>query len=227
MFHTARWDYGYTGGAPENPELTGLEGKRVAIVGTGATSIQVVPALASYAGRLYVFQRTPSSVDVRDNRDTDPAWFKNNVAKNADWQRERNLNFTNHVENGKPKPTQNLVDDAWTHIGSYSGLLGTPKQVTMDNAAEHVAELHDIDAPRQMRLRRRIDEIVKDPGTAKGLKSWYPSWCKRACFHDEYLQVFNSPNVTLIDTAGKGLDRVTEKGIEVAGTEFEVDVIVW
>lgn len=110
---------------------------------------------------------------------------------------------------------------------SYSGLIGTPKHVTMENVAAHICELHELDAPRQMRLHRRVDEIVRDPVTANSLMSWYPSWCKRPCFHDQYLQTFNCPNVSLVDTEGKGPDRVTEKGIEFAGKEHQVDVIIW
>ena len=227
MFHTARWDYQYTGGTPEKPELTGLEGKKVALVGTGATAVQAVPEVAKYAGQLHVFQRTPSSVDVRENRDIDPAWFEKNVATKKGWQRERNLNFTAHVENWNPKPAQNLVNDSWTNMASYSALIGTPKEVTMENLAEHIGEVHALDLPRQRRLHRRIDELVQNPEAANALKPWYNGWCKRPCFHDEYLPAFNSPNVTLVDTAGKGLDRITEKGIEIAGQEYEFDVIIW
>jgi cation diffusion facilitator CzcD-associated flavoprotein CzcO len=72
IFHTARWDYKVTGGTPEEPTLTGLEGKRVGIIGTGATAIQAVPKLAKYAKELYVFQRTPSAVSWRGQRPTDP-----------------------------------------------------------------------------------------------------------------------------------------------------------
>jgi cation diffusion facilitator CzcD-associated flavoprotein CzcO len=72
VFHTARWDYKVTGGTPQDATLTGLEGKRVGVLGTGATAIQVVPALAKYAKELYVFQRTPSGVSARGQRSTDP-----------------------------------------------------------------------------------------------------------------------------------------------------------
>jgi cation diffusion facilitator CzcD-associated flavoprotein CzcO len=72
IFHTARWNYKVTGGSPEDQTLTGLEGKRVGIIGTGATAIQVVPKLAKFAKELYVFQRTPSAVSWRGQRPTDP-----------------------------------------------------------------------------------------------------------------------------------------------------------
>ena len=114
MFHTARWDYTYTSGAPDSPALTGLQGKKVGLIGTGATAVQAVPEIARYADKLYVFQRTPSSVDVRDNFDTDPDWWKSNVATKKDWQRERNLNFLAFVNNAEPKPAVDMVNDYWT-----------------------------------------------------------------------------------------------------------------
>ena len=88
-FHTCRWDYDYTGGGPDGG-LTGLADKTVAIIGTGATAVQCVPALGEGAKQLYVFQRTPSSVDVRNNAETDPEWAKN---LKPGWQKERQKKF--------------------------------------------------------------------------------------------------------------------------------------
>ena len=227
MFHTARWDYDYSGGCPENESLTGLQGKKVGLVGTGATAVQAVPQIAKWAEQLYVFQRTPSSVDVRGNRDTDPAWYQNHVATKKGWQKERTLNFVSFTENNPDKPAVNLVNDEWTKMSSYSGLIGTAKPVTMETVAEHIATLHELDFPRQERVRQRAANIVEDPATASALQAWYPGWCKRPCFHDEYLQAFNSPNVTLVDTGGKGVDYLTQKGIEFAGHEYELDLIIW
>lgn len=139
MFHTSRWDYSYTGGSPEEPILTGLRGKRVGFIGTGATAVQSVPEMAKTAEQLYIFQRTPSSVDQRDNHDTDPAWFKNEVAAKEGWQRERNLNFVEFVENNDPKPKVNLVNDGWSRMGSYSGLIGTTKPVTVRKRPRRMA----------------------------------------------------------------------------------------
>ncbi|KAK4541879.1 hypothetical protein LTR36_007243 [Oleoguttula mirabilis] len=226
VFHTARWDYKYTGGSQERPELTGLEGKKVAFIGTGATAVQAVPHLARYAQDLYVFQRTPSSVDSRNNSETDPGTWKKSVAAKKGWQRERNLNFNAFMNNAEPKPSVNLVDDQWTRAQAFSALIGGPKEVTMHNVANHVGEMHALDYPRAERVRKRAEEVVKDPALAKSLQAWYPAWCKRPCFHDEYLQAFNAPNVHLIDTEGKGLDRITPHGVEFDGKEHQVDVII-
>jgi cation diffusion facilitator CzcD-associated flavoprotein CzcO len=221
MFHTARWDYEYTEGSPEDPTLTGLRGKKVAFIGTGPTAVQAVPHLAKYADQLTIWQRTPSAVDVRGNHETDPARFSSEVASKKGWYRERNLNFIGHLEGGTSKPERNMVDDEWTRMESYMALVGGPKQVTMENVEQHVGELYANDYQRQERLRERTKAIVKDQHTAGSLQAWYPGWCKRPCFHDEYLQAFNSPNVKLLDTEGKGFDRLTEKGIEFAGTEYD------
>lgn len=226
-FHTSRFDYEYTGGTPEHPELINLRDKRVAVIGTGATAVQCVPELAKYAKQLTVFQRTPSSVDERGNRDTDPATWKDNVATKKDWQRERQLNFQAFLNDVEPKPEVNLVDDQWSRALAYRALMGGPKPVTMENVAEHIAEMHALDYPRAERVRQRAAEIVKNEETAKSLQAWYPTWCKRPCFHDEYLQTFNLPSVRLVDTQGTSIDRITEKGIKFQDREYPFDLIVW
>lgn len=226
-FHTSRWDYDYTGGTPKQPDLKNLKDKKVAIIGTGATAVQCVPELAKYAKELYVFQRTPSSVDVRGNRDTDPEKWKSEIASKEGWQRERQLNFQAFLNNVEPKPEVNMVDDQWSKAPSYSALMGGNKPVSMETVAQHIGELHAMDYPRTERIRQRAAELVKDQTTAASLQAWYPTWCKRPCFHDEYLQAFNLPSVHLVDTQGKGIDRITEKGIEFQGKEYDFDLIVW
>ncbi|KAK5171144.1 uncharacterized protein LTR77_004288 [Saxophila tyrrhenica] len=207
MFHTARWDYDYTGGSPEQPDLTGLRGKKVALIGTGATAVQAVPELAKYAEELTVFQQERRI----------PAWVV---------QRQE-LNFATFLTDSDDKPAENLVDDGWTHFPSYSAVVGTPKEVTMENVGERIGTLHAQDYPRQERIRQRTKEIVKDQNTAEALQAWYPGWCKRPCFHDHYLQTFNLPNVKLLNTEGRSIDRVSESGIKFAGKTYDCDVIIW
>ncbi|KAI7006343.1 hypothetical protein KC355_g7798 [Hortaea werneckii] len=227
MFHTARWDYDYTGGSQEHPEMTRLADKRVAILGTGATAIQAVPQLAKFAKELYVFQRTPSMVDERGQRETDPKLWKEKIASKKGWQRERNENFCAFVSNQEPKPAEDLVNDGWTNCPSFSALVGGPQEVTMENVSQHVSELHAMDVLRTDRVRRRAEAIVEDPVTAKNLMAWYPSWCKRPCFHDDYLPSFNRPNVHLIDTDGQGISGITSHGLIAAnGEETVVDAII-
>jgi cation diffusion facilitator CzcD-associated flavoprotein CzcO len=220
-FHSSRWDYSYTGGSTEG-DLTGLSDKKVAVIGTGATGVQIVPRVAEWAEHLYVFQRTPSSIDRRDNRPTDPEWV---ASLEPGWQKRRMENFTN-VVSGVPED-EDLVDDGWTDIIgeiSRTRVKALADGVPMENLLD-ILEIADYKKMEQ--LRARIDSIVEDPVTAEALKPQYRYQCKRPCFHDEYLQAFNRPNVTLVDTDGKGVERITERGVVANGVEYEVDCIVY
>jgi cation diffusion facilitator CzcD-associated flavoprotein CzcO len=220
-FHTSRWDYGYTGG-DANGNLTGLRDKRVGLVGTGATAVQCVPHLGASAEHLYVFQRTPSSIGVRANRPTDPAWAR---SLEPGWQQRRIENFQILTAGGYQR--EDLVNDGWTDIVRkilHLMLSGGDPDVSPEAVAEAV-ELADF--MQMEEIRARVDAIVEDAETADALKPWYRQFCKRPCFHDEYLQTFNRPNVTLVDTRGKGVERVTEKGVVAAGTEYELDCLVF
>lgn len=226
-FHTSVWDYEYTGGSEADPRLTNLQNKRVGIIGTGATAIQVVPELAKWAKELYVFQRTPSAVDIRGQKETDPTWWKEQTAK-AGWQRERRLNFSKYTSDEYPRPEIDLVDDQWTKFPSYSALIGGPNAPRKpEEVPGYVAKLKQMDLVRQSRVRARVDEIVTDTETANSLKAWYPGWCKRPCFHDDYLQSFNQPNVTLVNTDGRGVDAFNETGLVCNGQEFPIDVLIF
>lgn len=228
IFHTARWDYAYCGGSPDDPTLSNLGDKKVAIIGTGATAIQVVPALARVASHLTVFQRTPSSVDERGQRPTDPVEWRTKIAARPGWQYERMHNYSAHLSNVPDKPAENLVDDGWTHFPSYSALVGGPAcaDLTVETIGAHIGTMHALDLPRQERIRARVDAIVEDRETAEKLKPWYAGWCKRPCFHDDYLPSFNRPNVSLVDTVGKGVDAFTNKGVVFDGKEYEADLVV-
>jgi len=220
-FHTSRWDYDYTGGTNEGG-LSKLGDKRVAIIGTGATAVQCVPHLGEAAKQLYVFQRTPSSIDVRANRPTDPEWA---AGLEAGWQKRRMQNFNNLVT-GVMEP-EDLVNDGWTDI--IGRLLVRMRQAkSLDMTPEGLArsvELADFEKMEQ--IRSRVDELIEDPGTADAMKPWYRQFCKRPCFHDEYLQTFNRPNVTLVDTHGRGVERITDRAVVAEGVEYEVDCLIY
>ncbi len=213
-FHTARWDYGYTGGSPTEP-MDHLADKVVGIIGTGATAIQVVPQLAKAAKEVYVFQRTPSPVGARNNGPIEPGWVK---AQPPGWQRERMVNFTECVTGGKPEV--NLVGDGATRY-----LWDDTQQAA--TTPEEQAELDRLDFEVMQAIRDRVEEIVEDPETAEKLKPWYGKHCKRITYHDEYLQSFNLPNVHLVDTEGLGVRRVTEAGPVVDGKEYPLDLLVY
>ncbi|MBF4512868.1 NAD(P)/FAD-dependent oxidoreductase [Plantibacter sp. VKM Ac-2885] len=221
-FHTSRWDYDYTGGSADGG-LTGLADKRVAVVGTGATGIQVIPHLGRDAQELVVFQRTPSTVDVRDNRPTDPDWA---ASLRPGWQRERMDNFI-AVLSGEPVE-ESLIDDGWTATAALQRKVvsGNVDTTVPDDERERLEELQD--AVTMNRIRARVDAVVEDPTTAAVLKPWYRYMCKRPAFSDHYLQTFNRPNVTLVDTADHGgITRMTEHSVVVGDTEYEVDCVIF
>ncbi len=223
-FHTSRWDYDYTGGTPEGAPLTKLADKRVAIIGTGATAVQAVPHLSAHAKALYVCQRTPSSVDARDNKPIDPKWFAS-IAEPG-WQYKWLENFA-AFQSGIMTPDEDLVQDGWTDLARMMrAKLATipPGELSPETM---FASFEDADHEKMEQIRARAEAIVKDRETAEKLKAWYRQLCKRPTFHDEYLQSFNNPNTHLVDTDGKGVEAITEKGVIVAGVEYEVDCIIY
>ncbi len=221
-FHTSRWDYDYTGGSPLG-NLDKLGDKRVGIIGTGATGIQCIPHLGKAAQHLYVFQRTPSSIDLRRNSPTDPQWF---AAQKPGWQAERNDNFTKLLV-GVPVD-EDLVNDGWTEIFKSLGQLQDSSGAVDldDDELKLLGEI--VDFQHDNRIRQRVEDEVKDPQTAEKLKHWYRPWCKRPCFNDEYLPTFNRDNVTLVDTSDfGGVERITENGVVVGGVEYALDCLIF
>ena len=224
-FHTSRWDYEYTGG-DNSGNLTGWNDKKVAIIGAGATAIQCIPHLGEASEHLYVFQRTPSSIDYRNNRETDPEWA---ASLEPGWQDKRMANFNTLVAGGDQE--EDLVSDGWTDI--FRNLTGTAAKLAGRKLGRRVSGrekgylMQMADYQKMNSIRNRVDEVVEDAATAEALKPWYRQFCKRPCFHDEYLPTFNLPNVTLVDTQGKGVERITAKGVVANGVEHEVDCIVF
>jgi cyclohexanone monooxygenase len=219
-FHTSRWDYNYTGGDTTGG-LHKLKDKRVGIIGTGATAIQCIPHLGEHAQQLYVFQRTPSSVDERNNTPTNPEWAK---TLKPGWQTYRNRNFTALLDGVRVEGDE--VGDKWTSPLKKLGDLLNSK--SGDVSAEEKAAIAEIaDFQKMNDIRNRVATTVSDPQTAEALKPWFGQWCKRPTFNDDYLPTFNRPNVKLVDTSGKGVDRVTEHGVVVDGVEYEVDCLIF
>ena len=219
-FHTSRWDYEYTGG-DSNGALEGLRDKRVAIIGTGATAVQCTPHVGEAAKQLYVFQRTPSSIDVRANRKTDPEWA---ASLKPGWQKERMDNFNILCSGGVVE--EDLVKDGWTEI--IRNLISMANYRGEDTNWDEVPQLMEIaDFQKMEQIRARAAELVEDPKTAESLKPYYRQFCKRPCFHDSYLQTFNRDTVELVDTNGQGVERITQRGVVAGGKEYEVDCIIF
>ena len=224
-FHTSRWDYNYTGGNSFG-NLSGLKDKRVGIIGTGATAVQCIPHLGEWAKQLYVFQRTPSSIDERNNHETDQAWAK---SLEPGWQQKRMDNF-NVLVSGGDQP-EDLVADGWTDI--MRNLTGIAAKLASRKLGRRLtkgerAELMELaDYKKMNAVRARAQKIVNDEKTAELLQPWYRQFCKRPCFHDEYLDTYNRGNVTLVDTNGRGVERLTETGVVANGEHFEVDCLIF
>ena len=225
-FHTSRWDYRYTGG-DSSGGLTGLADKRVGIIGTGATAIQCVPHLGEWAKQLYVFQRTPSSVDVRNNAETDPEWA---ASLTPGWQRRRQDNFNILVGGGQQD--EDLVHDGWTDI--FRNVTGTAAKQIADKLGRRLtnSERGEVmalaDYRKMNQVRARVDALVDDPAIGRAAQAVVPAVLQAdRCFHDEYLQTYNRPNVRLVDTNGKGVERLTRRGVVANGVEHEVDCLIF
>jgi cyclohexanone monooxygenase len=217
-FHTSRWDYDYTG-----PELENLRDKSVAIIGTGASAVQVVPELAKAAKELFVFQRTPSSIDLRPDGPTDPAWAK---ALPAGWQGKRReqsiaLSELPLVTRMALGPTQSPSEAQLAELESQQ------VQMKAMSREERIRMQEQANIDYMMGIHRRIEAIVKDKATAESLKPWYMFMCKRPCFHNDYLPAFNLPNVHLVDTRGAGVTKITPEGPWFDGKSYKVDLLVY
>lgn len=221
MFHTSRWDFGYTGGNIHGG-LDRLAGKRVGIIGTGATAIQAIPHLAEAAAELYVFQRTPSAVDFRNNRPTPPDFGTDHA---PGWQRRRRQNFT-RILSGEDVDVD-LVGDGWTAMFSALTSAHLLKERPTMTSRERAVVLERADLDVMDAIRARIDETVADPRAAELLKPWYGRWCKRPCFHDEYLPAFNVPGTVLVDTDGRGPDAIEGSAVVVGDRRYELDLLIF
>jgi len=198
-----------------------LADQRVGIIGTGATAVQCIPHLGAAARHLYVFQRTPSSVDVRNDRPTDPQWAQ---SLGPGWQEYRMNNFNILVSGGYQE--EDLVNDGWTDI-IRKLLVRVRTEENADLSRAALAEKMELaDFEKMEEIRARVASTVEDPMTAEALEPYYRQFCKRPCMHDDYLPTFNRPNVTLVDTDGRGVERITEKGAVANGTEYPLDCLI-
>ncbi len=209
-FHTSRWNY-----------HVDLKGKRVGIIGTGATAVQAIPELAKVAKELYVFQRTPSTIDVRDQRATTDE-EREIWAREPGWARARRARFA-RISGGRTAMKAN--DD---YLAGKTPDFKDRKQYARELSVEELVQKQLETNFRIMeQIRARVDAIVKDPTTAQALKPFYPYGCKRPTFHDEYLPAFNLPHVHLVDTAPLGVREINERGVVHDGVEYPLDVLVY
>jgi len=196
-FHSSRWDYAYTG-----EDLEKLADKVVGIIGTGASAVQAIPRLGKTAKALYVFQRTPSGIDIRGDRPTDPEW----IAKlRPGWQEARRMKAMRGRE----------ADNALR------------AELATLSREEKIRRQENANIDHMMRIHKRIEEVVEDPATAQALKPWYMFMCKRPCFDDEYLPAYNLPSVHLVDTQGKGITEIGPEGPVFEGRAYPLDLLIY
>ena len=209
-FHTSRWNYNVD-----------LKGKRIGIIGTGATAVQAIPELAKVAGELYVFQRTPSTIDVRDQRATTDE-ERETWANEPGWARARRARF-GRISGGRTAMKAN--DDYLAgKVPDFKERKQYERELTVE---ELVAKQLETNFRIMEQIRARVDAIVKDPKTAQALKPFYPYGCKRPTFHDEFLPAFNLPHVHLVDTAPMGVKEINERGVVHDGVEYPLDVLIY
>ncbi|MDA7774466.1 NAD(P)/FAD-dependent oxidoreductase [Pseudomonadales bacterium] len=209
-FHTSRWDY-----------RVDLKGKRVGIIGTGATAVQTVPELSKIVNELFVFQRTPSSIDVRDQRATTPEEIET-WKHEPGWAKARRARFAK-ISAGRTAMKAN--DDYLAgKVDSFKENKHHTKKLSIEEA---VQKQLNSNFRIMEQIRNRVDAMVEDPATAEALKPFYPYGCKRPTFHDEYLTTFNKPHVTLVDTAPRGVSEINERGVVHDGKEYPLDVLIY
>ena len=221
MFHSSRWNYDYTGGDAGGGVMTKLADQRIAVIGTGATAVQIVPKLADAAQHLFLFQRTPSAIDERNNAPTDLDWFR---SQPKGWQRQRMENFL-AIISGAPH-RENLVADRWTDFWCRFGARMAARHAK--GGPFHPGEvMQEVDYEKMEEIRARVAAIVTSPELSEALKPWYNYLCKRPLYSDEFLQALNSPQVTLVDTQGLGVEAITETGLVAGGRDYPVDCIIF
>ena len=209
-FHTSRWDY-----------RVDLKGKRVGIIGTGATAVQTVPELSKIVNELFVFQRTPSSIDVRDQRATTPEEIET-WKHEPGWAKARRARFAK-ISAGRTAMKAN--DDYLAgKVDSFKENKHHTKKLSIEEA---VQKQLNSNFRIMEQIRNRVDAMVEDPATAEALKPFYPYGCKRPTFHDEYLTTFNKAHVTLVDTAPRGVSEINERGVVHDGKEYPLDVLIY
>jgi cation diffusion facilitator CzcD-associated flavoprotein CzcO len=214
VYHAARW--------PHHP--VHFEGKRVGVIGTGSTGIQIVQEVGKTAGELFVFQRTPSFTMPMRNVALEPDYVAE-VKRNYAGIREAARNSA--VGGTRPQSTRGfftvtpaqrrtLLEDAWKNGGL--AMLGTFSDLLVNEEAnEHVAEF----------VRGKIGEVVKDPVTAEKLKPrGYPIFARRPCLDSTYYETYNQSNVHLVDLYEQPIVEITEKGVRTEKGEYELDVLI-
>ena len=214
-FHTGDWP-------ADGVDLTG---RRVGVIGTGSSGVQVIPEVANDAGELVVFQRTPNFTMPARNAPLTPEQIAEFKA-DYDELRERarhSPNGTlrkNYAESALAAPEEVRLERfeyGWQRGGN--DIVGSFNDFIVNKAANDL--LADF-------LRSKIRSIVSDPAVAESLTAQtYPVGAKRLCLGTDYYETFNRENVTLVDLRKTPVDTFTPRGIRTTEKEYELDAIIF
>ncbi|EAQ02025.1 steroid monooxygenase [Pseudooceanicola batsensis HTCC2597] len=214
LYLSARWPH----------EKVELDGKRIGVIGTGSSGVQIVSVVAHQASHLHVFQRTPSFSLPMRNAKMDPEYVAQ-IKKHYPAMREvTRMTFSGGTRPASSRPLFSvpvdernaMLEEAWKTAGH--NLLGIFSDLLL------YKEANDVVADF---VRGKIGEIVKDPDVAEKLKpKSEPIFARRPCLDTNYYEVFNKDNVTLVDCLSTPIERITPRGVIVAGEEIELDVII-
>ncbi|QZS52747.1 flavin-containing monooxygenase [Rhodococcus opacus] len=213
---TARW-----------PE-TGIDltDKRVAVIGTGATAVQLIPIAAHVAKELTVFQRTPNYVlPARNYVLTDEERHAIRTDYDAIWEKARNqffgfpLNMAGRTAaDVTPEEHQRILEWGW-ESGGFKFVFETFDDIFLDENSNEIASEF---------IRNKIRTIVKNPETAELLcPKDYPFVGKRPPLGHFYYETYNRENVQLVDVSEEPISRITAKGVQVGDTEYEADILIF
>ncbi|KAF2495023.1 cyclohexanone monooxygenase [Lophium mytilinum] len=203
-----------------------FRGKRVAVVGTGATGVQIIPKIAPIAKQLTVFQRTPNYVLPGRNYVIDEYQAVDiKQGFNANWKQAQEhpfglaMNSTGHTIKsvGDADKIKQVLDSGWEN-GGFHYQFETFDDLFTDQESNDVASEY---------IRRKIAAVVKDPATAELLSPKYPFLSKRPPCGHFYYEAYNRPNVKLVDISHDEIDMY-ENGIQTnSGAKYEFDIIIF
>jgi cation diffusion facilitator CzcD-associated flavoprotein CzcO len=214
--HTSRWPH----------EPVQLAGKRVGVIGTGASGIQAIPVIAEQAAHLTVFQRTPQFTIPAGNGPLDPEVARMWKANYREWRRRGTISAggapypaaDTKAREVTPEERQAMFERCWSQGGPVI-LFGAFGDLLTDEWANQTAA--DF-------VRSKIDEIVQDPAVAVMLKPrTYPFATKRLPLDTNYFATYNRPNVTLVDLRRSPIEEITASGVRTTEGEHDLDILVY
>ena len=215
-FHTARWPH----------EPVSFEGKRVAVVGTGATGVQTIPEVAKTAGHLTVFQRTPNWCTPLHNRKIDSAQMAAIRAGYPEMFKRCQETFACFVHTPDPRGTFEVTPEE--REAFFEHLYASPGFGIWQGNFKDILTNRDANTAISDFVARKIRQRVKDPSVAEKLiPKNHGFGTRRVPMETHYYEVYNQPNVRLVDLRETPIERITEKGIKTSGAEYEFDIIIY